>query len=92
MKKTHAPFSPSRMNKRKVEKNHAFFPLQKLEKITKFIQSAKVTQKKKIKQNPTPLPLHLQIKVDCSPLKTQRQLEKGINVFSHPLLLFLNKI
>jgi len=34
------------MNKRKVEKNHAFFPLQKLEKITKFLQSAKVTKKK----------------------------------------------
>jgi hypothetical protein len=61
------PFPPSRMNKRKAEKNPAFFPLQKLEKITKFLQSAKVTQKKKKrkkkKENPTPLPLHLQIKV-----------------------------
>jgi hypothetical protein len=83
------------MNKRKVKKNHAFFPLQKLEKITKILQSAKVTQKKKkrsINKTQAPLPLHLQIKVDCSPLKTQPDLEKGINVFSPPLLLFLNKI
>jgi uncharacterized membrane protein len=73
------------MNKRKVKKNHAFFPLQKLEKITKFLQSAKVTKKKKsINKTQAPLPLHLQIKVDCSPLKTQLDLEKGINVF-HPL-------
>jgi hypothetical protein len=34
------------MNKRKPEENHAFFPLQKLENITKFLQSAKVTKKK----------------------------------------------
>jgi hypothetical protein len=46
MKKNHAPFTPSRMNKRRVGKNDAFFPLQKLEKITKFLQSAKVTKKK----------------------------------------------
>jgi len=78
------PFPPSRMNKRKVEKNHAFFALQKLEKITKFLQSAKVTPKKKEKkkkENPTPLPLHLQLKVYCSPLKTQPHLEKGIKCF-----------
>jgi hypothetical protein len=44
------PFPPSRMNKRKVKKKkHAFFPLQKLEKISIFLQSAKVTQKKKKK-------------------------------------------
>jgi hypothetical protein len=86
MKKTHAPFPPSRMNKRKVKKNHAFFPLQKLEKITNFLQSAKVTKKQKktksINKTQAPLPLHLQIKVDCSPLKTQLDLEKGINVFT----------
>jgi hypothetical protein len=91
------PFPPSRMNKRKVKKkNHALFPLQKLEKITIFLQSAKVTQKRKekkrINKTQAPLPLHLQIKVDCSPLKTQPDPEKGINVFSPPLLLFLNKI
>jgi hypothetical protein len=34
------------MNKRKVEKNHAFFPLEKLEKIANVLQSAKVTPKK----------------------------------------------
>jgi hypothetical protein len=34
------------MNKRKPEENHAFFPLQKLENITKVLQSAKVTKKK----------------------------------------------
>jgi hypothetical protein len=56
MKKTHAPFPPSRMNKRKVEKNHAFFPLQKLEKITKFLQSAKVTKKEKEKEKEKPKP------------------------------------
>jgi hypothetical protein len=84
------------MNKRKAEKNHAFFPLQKLEKITTFLQSAKVTKKKekkkRKKENPNPLPLHLQIKVDCSPLKTLPHPEMGINVFSPPLPLFLNKI
>jgi hypothetical protein len=45
--KKSCPFSPSRMNKRKVEKNHAFFPFQKLEKITIFLQRSKVTKKKK---------------------------------------------
>jgi len=54
MKKTHAPFPPSRMNKRKVEKNQAFFPLQKLEKITKILQSAKVTKEHKRKEKIKP--------------------------------------
>jgi hypothetical protein len=46
------PFPPSRMNKRKAEKNHAFFPLQKLEKITKFLQKCKSNQKKEKKTQP----------------------------------------
>jgi hypothetical protein len=49
--------------------------------------------KSNIRKKKTPqAPLRLQIKVDCSPLKTQPHLQKGINVFSPPLLLFLNKI
>jgi len=91
MKKTHAPFPPSRMNKRKVEKNHAFLPPSKVRKNNKFFTKCKSNKKRKRKTQ-APLPFHLQIKVDCSPLKTQPHLEKGINVFSPPLLLFLNKI
>jgi hypothetical protein len=45
------------MNKRKAEKNHAFFSVQKLENITNFVQSAKVTKKtKKQRRKPNPPP------------------------------------
>jgi len=53
------------MNKKKWKKTMSSSPF-KSKKITNFLQSAKVTQKKEKRINKTqaPLPLHLRIKVD----------------------------